>query len=133
LPGKRGISSTSRTLSVRRDVFVVRLERRWSDCSLGDESISRYDTGMRGTSGTDDLRLTASPLGGLGNSRVTFSSNVILLVSLGRGLAAVIALLGRVGRGGSRVGLPGDEARRDFRPTKELPDLLRLWFMAGLD
>jgi hypothetical protein len=88
---------------------------------------------MRGTSGTDDLRLAALALGGVGNIRVTFSSNVMLFVLFGCGLDAIDALLGSEGRGGSRVGLPGDEARRDFLPISEPPDLLRLWARAGLD
>jgi hypothetical protein len=125
-PDLRGISSTSKMLSVRIDAFVVRWELCRSNGSLGDESISIYEIGMRGTSGTDDRRLMAFPLGGLGNMRVTFSSNVMLLVSLGCGLAGIVALLGRVGRGGSCVGLPGDEASRDFLPITDPPDLVLL-------
>jgi len=127
LPGLHGISSTSKTLSVRTDVFVVLWEpRERSYGSLGDDSMSRYDAGMRGTSGTDDLRLIALALGGLGNIRVTFSSKVMLLVSFGCGLDGRAALFGREGRGGSCVGLPAVEARSDFLPIKEPPDLLRL-------
>jgi hypothetical protein len=89
------------------------------------------DRGMGGISGTDDLRLIAFPLGGLGNRSVIFSSTVMLLVSLGSGLARVDAPLGRGGRGGSCVGLPGADERKDFLP-KEPADLLRLWLGVGL-
>jgi hypothetical protein len=77
--------------------------------------------------------LIALELGGLGNRSVTFSWKVMLFVLLGCGLAPTVALLGRTGRGGSVVGLPGDGARRDFLPITEPPDLVRRWLSAGLD
>jgi hypothetical protein len=75
----------------------------------------------------------AFELGGLGNISVTFSWKVMLLVLLGCGLAPTVALLGRTGRGGSVVGLPGDGARRDFLAIRDPPDLVRRWLSAGLD
>jgi hypothetical protein len=121
-PGFGGISSTSRTLSVRTEVLVVRR----SPESLGEDAVPEYQAGTFGTDGTEDIGLTVFPLVvELGNSKIIFSSTVMLLVSLGCGLDGMVALMGGGGRGGRLVGLPGADVRKDFLP-REPPDLLLL-------
>jgi hypothetical protein len=83
--------------------------------------------GTRGRDGTDDLRLCLETgPGGAGKSSWIFSSNVMLFVLFGNKRINLAALVGGGGSGGSSVGLPGLDIKKDFRTTMDEPDLLRL-------
>src|SRR3569833_227783 len=117
-----GSSSTSKMLSVLMDVFVVLLVLLdilllSMRPSVGESRDMKY-VGIGGSCGAEEP--------GVGNIKIIFSSNVMLLVSFGSGRWGLAAVLGGGGSGGSCVGLPpGFDCSIGFLVIMEPPDLAR--------